>query len=99
MNSDSDWAKGAQQFQQLLGDSWGKALQSFQGLDLGAAPGALQAPSISFSPGNTIIGAMNEHRAVTSSTSLPQAASPPVSAMASTFPDTTVAIAPISLAI
>jgi len=50
MNSDSDWAKGAQQFQQLLGDSWGKALQSFQGLDLGAAPGALQAPSISFSP-------------------------------------------------
>jgi polyhydroxyalkanoate synthase len=50
MNSDSDWAKGAQQFQQLLGDSWGKALQSFQGLDLGAAPGAVQAPSISFSP-------------------------------------------------
>jgi polyhydroxyalkanoate synthase len=50
MNSESDWAKGAQQFQQLLGDSWGKALQSFQGLDLGAAPGALQTPSISFSP-------------------------------------------------
>ena len=39
MNSEADWAKGAQQFQQLFGDSWSKALQSFQGLDLGAVAG------------------------------------------------------------
>ncbi|MGE3346289.1 MAG: PHA/PHB synthase family protein [Ramlibacter sp.] len=51
MNSEADWAKGAQQFQQLFGDSWTKALQSFQGLDLGPATASgLTPPAISFSP-------------------------------------------------
>ncbi len=50
MNSEADWAKGAQQFQQLFGDSWSKALQSFQGLDLGAVAGGAQAPKLAFSP-------------------------------------------------
>jgi polyhydroxyalkanoate synthase len=43
MNSEADWAKGAQQFQQLFGDSWGKALQSFQGWILAAPPVPLPA--------------------------------------------------------
>ncbi len=51
MNSEADWAKGAQQFQQLFGDSWAKALQSFQGLDMGGAVGgAAQAPKLAFAP-------------------------------------------------
>ena len=50
MNSEADWAKGAQQFQQLFGDSWAKALQSFQGLDMGAAAAGAQAPKLAFSP-------------------------------------------------
>ncbi|MBX3653257.1 MAG: class I poly(R)-hydroxyalkanoic acid synthase [Ramlibacter sp.] len=50
MNSEADWAKGAQQFQQLFGDSWSRALQSFQGLDLGQAGAGLPtSPPISFS--------------------------------------------------
>ena len=48
MNSEADWAKGVQQFQQLFGDSWTKALQSFQGLDLGAA--GTPAPKLAFAP-------------------------------------------------
>jgi polyhydroxyalkanoate synthase len=50
MNSEAEWAKGAQQFQQLFGDSWAKALQSFQGLDMGAAATGAQAPKLAFSP-------------------------------------------------
>ncbi|MBX3587144.1 MAG: class I poly(R)-hydroxyalkanoic acid synthase [Ramlibacter sp.] len=51
MNSEADWAKGARQFQQLFGDSWSKALQSFQGLDLAPATASgLTPPAISFSP-------------------------------------------------
>jgi polyhydroxyalkanoate synthase subunit PhaC len=37
VNSEADWARAAQQFQQTFGDSWTKALQSFQNMDLGAA--------------------------------------------------------------
>ena len=36
MNSESPWAESAQQFQQIFGQSWSQALQSFQNLDLGA---------------------------------------------------------------
>ena len=49
------WAQSAQQFQHALGESWAKAFQSFQNMDLGgagtdgAAP-VCQPPSISFSP-------------------------------------------------
>jgi polyhydroxyalkanoate synthase len=41
MNSEADWAKAAQQFQETFGDSWKKALQSFQGMDFGAAGSGL----------------------------------------------------------
>lgn len=49
-----DWAEAAQQFQQTFADSWSKAIQSFQTLDLSASgagfpAGALQAPAVSFS--------------------------------------------------
>ena len=45
------WQQMAQQFQQSMGDSWNKALQSFQNLDLGQAlPAGQTAPAISFSP-------------------------------------------------
>jgi polyhydroxyalkanoate synthase len=41
MNSEALWAQGAQQFQQIFGDSWTKALQSFQSADVaGGIPGA-----------------------------------------------------------
>jgi polyhydroxyalkanoate synthase subunit PhaC len=36
MNSQADWAKAAEQFQQNLGQTWQKALQSFQSVDMGA---------------------------------------------------------------
>ena len=36
MTSESPWAVSAQQFQQIFGQSWAQALQSFQKLDLGA---------------------------------------------------------------
>ncbi|WP_287880480.1 class I poly(R)-hydroxyalkanoic acid synthase [Acidovorax sp.] len=48
MNSEALWAQSAQQFQQIFGDSWTKAVQSFQSADLaGRTPGA--AP-LKFSP-------------------------------------------------
>ncbi|MGE0330039.1 MAG: PHA/PHB synthase family protein [Ramlibacter sp.] len=50
MNSEADWARGAQQFQQLFGDSWAKALQSFQGLDMGGATAGAQLPKLAFAP-------------------------------------------------
>ncbi len=41
MNSEALWAQGAQQFQQIFGDSWTEALQSFQSADVaGGMPGA-----------------------------------------------------------
>ena len=48
MNSEALWAQGAQQFQQIFGDSWAKALQSFQNLDLGGPPG--KVPAVQLSP-------------------------------------------------
>ena len=48
MNSEALWAQGAQQFQQIFGDSWAKALQSFQNLDLGGPPG--KVPAVKLSP-------------------------------------------------
>ena len=44
------WAESAQQLQQLFTQSWGKALQSFQALDLGAVAQGQQGPApLSFS--------------------------------------------------
>ncbi len=50
MNSEADWAATARQFQQDLGASWTKAMQSFGGLatGAGAAPGSM--PQLSFAP-------------------------------------------------
>ena len=48
MNSEALWAQGAQQFQQIFGGSWAKALQSFQNLDLGGPPG--KVPAVQLSP-------------------------------------------------
>ncbi len=48
MNSEALWAQSAQQFQQIFGDSWAKALQSFQHLDLGGIPG--KAAPVQLSP-------------------------------------------------
>lgn len=45
--SDTPWAEGARQFQQILGQSWSQALQAFEKLDLGAQPPA--AP-LNFAP-------------------------------------------------
>ena len=36
MTSESPWAVSAQQFQQIFGQSWSQALQSFQNLNIGA---------------------------------------------------------------
>ncbi|MGP1684642.1 MAG: class I poly(R)-hydroxyalkanoic acid synthase, partial [Giesbergeria sp.] len=45
MSSDSPWAQSAQQFQQVLGESWQRALQAFEKIELPAAAGAgAQAP-------------------------------------------------------
>ena len=49
MNSDSIWGQAGQQFQQMLGQSWAQALQSFQKMDLGSAP-AGQTPALHFAP-------------------------------------------------
>src|SRR4051812_11010044 len=48
MNSESDWAATAHQFQQNLGQHWNQALQSFGGLDLGTSMPSM--PQLSFSP-------------------------------------------------
>jgi polyhydroxyalkanoate synthase len=49
MNSEADWAGAARQFQENLGQGWQKALQSFQGMDLGTPVAGL--PQLNFSPG------------------------------------------------
>ena len=54
-NNPEFWAQTAQQFQQTLSESWAKALQSFQGLDLSTVGVPLPAagaslPQVSFSP-------------------------------------------------
>ena len=43
MGSDSVWAESAQQFQQIFGDSWSRALESFQGVSNAPA-----APPVQF---------------------------------------------------
>ncbi|MBT9506584.1 class I poly(R)-hydroxyalkanoic acid synthase [Rhodoferax sp.] len=53
-NSPEFWAQSAQQLQQTLGESWSKAFQSFQNMDLGGVTGAKAGPvsmppAISFS--------------------------------------------------
>jgi polyhydroxyalkanoate synthase subunit PhaC len=48
MNSESDWAATAQQFQQNLGQQWSQALQSFGGLGAGTTMPSM--PQLSFSP-------------------------------------------------
>ncbi len=54
-NSPEFWTQAAQQFQQAMAEGWSKALQSFQGMDLGAAGAGLPAlgkdmPHIQFAP-------------------------------------------------
>ena len=45
MSSDSPWAQSAQNFQQIFGESWQRALQAFQQIELPAVAGAsAQAP-------------------------------------------------------
>ncbi len=59
MNSEAEWAKAAQQFQSTFGDSWTKALQSFQSMDMSAmgmpgmatGAGIPQSPPLNFTPG------------------------------------------------
>ena len=52
MNSQADWAKNAQQLQQNFADSWQKALQSFQSIDMAeamkgfGAGGSMQMPAV-----------------------------------------------------
>ena len=48
MNSESPWAEGAQQFQQIFGQTWAQALQSFQKMDLGGQ--ASTAAPVQLSP-------------------------------------------------
>src|SRR5450830_696074 len=50
MNSEAQWGQSAQQFQHMLSEGWGKALQAFQQLGLPSvpAPGAASVPQISF---------------------------------------------------
>ena len=50
MNSEADWAKAAEQFQQSFTEGWTKAVQSFQTMDTGAAGAAAIANPISLSP-------------------------------------------------
>ena len=53
MNSGPEWTQAAQQFQQTFGESWNKALQSFQHLDLpglGSMAGGAAPKPLSFSP-------------------------------------------------
>ena len=40
------WLQSAQQFQQTMTDSWSKAFESFQNMDLGAAAKPLMAPTV-----------------------------------------------------
>lgn len=54
-NSPEFWTQTADQFQQAMADSWAKALQSFQGMDLGAAGAGMpglgeKPPAIAFAP-------------------------------------------------
>ncbi|RUP24473.1 MAG: class I poly(R)-hydroxyalkanoic acid synthase [Curvibacter sp.] len=50
MNSEAQWGQSAQQFQHMLSEGWGKALQAFQQMGLPSMPanGAAAVPQISF---------------------------------------------------
>ncbi|WP_027475460.1 class I poly(R)-hydroxyalkanoic acid synthase [Curvibacter gracilis] len=50
MNPEAQWGQSAQQFQHMLSEGWGKALQAFQQLGLPSLPaaGAAPVPQISF---------------------------------------------------
>ncbi len=51
MNTESDWVKATQQFQQNLGAQWTQALQSFQAMAPGGAMPSMPAmPQLNFSP-------------------------------------------------
>jgi polyhydroxyalkanoate synthase len=47
MSSDSGWAENAQQFHQIFGDSWSRALESFQGI---GASSEVAKPQVKFAP-------------------------------------------------
>ena len=51
MESDSVWGQSAQQFQQIFGDGWSRALQALQapGTAVSGAPGAPSLPAVQFS--------------------------------------------------
>ncbi|GAC1533862.1 MAG: class I poly(R)-hydroxyalkanoic acid synthase [Ramlibacter sp.] len=49
VHSDPDWAAATRQFQQSLGDGWGKAMQAFGGLGDGSPGTASQGP-LTFAP-------------------------------------------------
>ncbi|MEN9779116.1 MAG: Poly-beta-hydroxybutyrate polymerase [Pseudomonadota bacterium] len=52
MSTPFDWAQSSQQFQQAIQENWGKALQSFQQLDLSKGlPGAGAMPNLASLPG------------------------------------------------
>ena len=44
MNSEAQWGQSAQQFQHMLSEGWGKALQAFQQLGVPSLPTAAAAP-------------------------------------------------------
>ena len=44
MNSEAQWGQSAQQFQHMLSEGWGKALQAFQQLGIPSLPTAAAAP-------------------------------------------------------
>ena len=52
MESDSVWGQSAQQFQQMFGDSWQRAVQALQAPNTGAltASGAPALPAVKFAP-------------------------------------------------
>jgi polyhydroxyalkanoate synthase subunit PhaC len=50
MNSEPNWAQGLMQYQQLLGESWGKTLQTLQGANYATPVGAVQSGQFSFAP-------------------------------------------------
>ena len=47
MSSDSGWADNAQQFHQIFGDSWSRALESFQGIGTSSE---VAKPQVKFAP-------------------------------------------------
>ena len=48
MDSDALWAQSAQQFQQIFGETWQRALQSFQSME--SSTTACEAPAIRLAP-------------------------------------------------